>query len=142
MIKDKLILSDIRDTVDSNMSDSQVGTRKKRSIRNHLFVLNSVINSVMKKEGRAIDIQFYDIKKCFDTLWLHQCCNYLYEAGIKDDNLSLIYKGNSVNRITVLSPAGASKEAEIRDCVAEGSGLGPILCAVSVDIGSDNEKRR
>ena len=71
-----------KENVDKNMSDSQVGARPKKSIRDHLFVLNSIINSVKQKEGPPVDIQIYNVRTCFDSLWLQQCCNYIYEAGL------------------------------------------------------------
>ena len=51
-IKDKLIHNNIYDIVHKNMSDSQVGATKGRNIRNHLFVVNSIIHDIkqMKKE--------------------------------------------------------------------------------------------
>ena len=45
-IKDKMLHSDIYDTIHESMSDSQVGATKGRSIRNHLFILNTMINEV------------------------------------------------------------------------------------------------
>ena len=39
MIKDKLIYNDIKEVLDSHVSDSQVGARPNRGIRNHLFVI-------------------------------------------------------------------------------------------------------
>ena len=82
------------------MSDSQVGGRKKRSICNHLFVLYSVINDAQVSK-RPIDINLYDVEKCFDGLWLDECLNDFYEAGIHDDKLALIHKGNQMNYVSV-----------------------------------------
>ena len=59
-----------------------------------------------------------------------------------DDKLSLVYKGNTRNKICVQSPAGSTETADVGECVTQGSGLGPILCAVAVDIGKDNRARR
>ena len=44
MIKDRLIYNDIYKKVDKSMLDSQVGGRSKRSIRDHLFVINGILN--------------------------------------------------------------------------------------------------
>ena len=49
------------------MSDSNVGGRKKRNIRDHLFIVYGVINSVV-----PVDIAVYDIAKCFDSMWLSE----------------------------------------------------------------------
>ena len=49
MIKDKLIHNDIREIL--QMSDSQVGARKDFSIRNHLFIIYSCLNSANHNES-------------------------------------------------------------------------------------------
>ena len=101
MIKDHLIYNDIFKKVDQSISDSQVGGRSKRSIRDHLFVLHSVINSIVQKELPCVDLQFYDVKSCFDSLWTEECGNDLYEAGITDDKLAMIYLGNIEKKVDV-----------------------------------------
>ena len=99
MIKDRLILNDIKETVDKNMSSSQVGARPNKGTRNHLFVLYQIMNSVLQKESPPVDLSIYDVKTCFDALWLQQCCNYLFESGVRDDKLAMIFEGNRKNNI-------------------------------------------
>ena len=103
-IKDKLIHKDIYDIVRKSMSDSQVGDTKGRRIRNHLFVLNAIMNEV-KENKKCINIQVYDVRKCFDELDLDECTNDLYEAGINDDKLNMIYEGNTNNNMAVQVPS-------------------------------------
>ena len=103
MIKDKMIYNDIKDRIE--ISDSQVG-RSGYSIRDHLFVIYSVLNSATQKECPPIDIHMYDLCKCFDGLWLEECCNNLYEAGVTDDKLAMIYEGNKINDVAVRTPGG------------------------------------
>ena len=99
------------------MSDCQVGGRKKRSIRNHIFIVNSVINSVKQKASGPIDLQIFDVEKCFDSLWLEQCCNDLWEAGIKDDRLASIYYGNQTNEVAINVPIGQTDRVDIPNIV-------------------------
>ena len=73
------------------MSDSNVGARKYKNIRNHIFVINGIINEVINKKNLAIDIEILDYKQCFDSMGLEETINDLWEAGINDNNLSLIY---------------------------------------------------
>ena len=80
--------------VDKNMSDSNVGGRKNKNIRNHLFLLNRVINDVIQNKKKEIDIEILDYKQCFDSMWMEECINDLWEAGVQDDHLTLIYKIN------------------------------------------------
>ena len=86
----KLIYGRTYETVDASMTDSQIGAHKKKSVRNHLFVLNSIISDVMssvKKE--PIDLNVMDFKQMFDAEELSVCLNALYDANIQDDMLSL-----------------------------------------------------
>ena len=48
-ILDKLIYNDEYKNIDESMSDSNVGARKSRNIRDNLFVINGIINSVVQK---------------------------------------------------------------------------------------------
>ena len=106
MIKEKLIHGDISAIVDKNMSDSQIGSRPDRNIRNHLFVLNSIINSVVQKESPPVDVQVFDVKQCFDGLWLEECLNDLYENGLTSSNLNLLYEGNKECHLAINTPSG------------------------------------
>ena len=58
----KLVYNDKYPIVDSNMSDSNVGARKGKNIRNHIFIVNGVINEVIQDKNKAIDIQILDYK--------------------------------------------------------------------------------
>ena len=138
-IKDRLVYNEIYETIEKNMSDSQVGAQREKGIRNHLFVLYSIINSVRQNESPPIDLTVYDVKKCFDKLWLLECCNKLYESGIQNDLLALIYDGNQNHNVAVKVPGlGMTDRVVINNIVAQGSVPGPPCCAVLVDsIGKD-----
>jgi hypothetical protein len=75
------------------MSDSNIGARKRKNIRNHLFIIYGVINSVLKAESECIDIQIYDLVKAFDVLWLADTMNDLWDTlpeHARDDKLGLV----------------------------------------------------
>ena len=71
VIKDKMIHNDIYDEVDSNMSDSQIGSRKNRSIRNHLFILYSIINEAIQN-AKNQELDFFKIKICFSGVFCNR----------------------------------------------------------------------
>ena len=77
-ILDGLIYNDEVLNIDKNLTDSNVGARKLRNIRDNIFVMNAVFNSIQKKPEDALDCQVYDVEKCFDALWLHEVVNCLY----------------------------------------------------------------
>ena len=63
--------------VDGNMSDSNVGARKDKNIRNHICVINGIINEIINNKNLSIDIEVLDYKQCFDSMWLQETMNDL-----------------------------------------------------------------
>ena len=98
----KMVYKDKYPVIDKSMSDSNIGARKNMNIRNHIFVVNSVIHDVLrKKSNKPIDIMVLDYKQMFDSECLFECMNDLYEAGVKDDIFALIYEANRINNVAV-----------------------------------------
>ena len=114
------------------MSDSQVGSRKEKGIRNHLFLVHSIINHA-KQTKTNVDITLYDLRQCFDGLWLEECLNDLYENGVRDDKLNMIHQGNLNNNVSVNTTFGQSVRVPIKNIVTQGGPLGVSLCSVTVD---------
>ena len=86
----------------SNMTDSQNGARKKKSVRIHTFVLNSIISDVLSTvRKRPVDLLVRDFKQMFDSEEASIALNALYEAGIQDDIFALLYEANHENNIAV-----------------------------------------
>ena len=76
---------------------------------------------------------FYDIEKCFNSLWLADCLNSLWENGIQTDLLYLIYLLNHRARIQVKSPLGITDTFTSTDITKHGTSMGPILNNCSLD---------
>ena len=66
-ILERLIYND-----DSGLTDCIVGCRKKRNVRDNLFVINAVTNSSKNGTDNPCDICVYDVRICFDTLWMSE----------------------------------------------------------------------
>ena len=130
----KLIYVDKYNTIEQNMSDSQVGGRKGKNVRNHIWVLNGIISEVITtKKKPPIDIQIFDYKQCFDSLWMEECLNDLYESGVKDDKLALLHNINNKVKIAVKTPVGKSRREDIFEAITQGDVFAPILCSNQVD---------
>ena len=56
--------------IEESMSDSNIGARRHKNVRNHLFVIHGIVNSVVYGEDDCVDIQIYDLVQAFDALWL------------------------------------------------------------------------
>ena len=98
-IADKLIYQDKYEKTDIYMSDSNIGARRMKNIRNHLFVIHAIINSFVQGNSECIDIQIYDLVQAFDSLWLEDCLNDVYDAldkDTKDDKVALLYDINTL----------------------------------------------
>ena len=93
-ILDRLIYNDEIEKIDSSLTDSNVGARKHRNIRDNIFVMNAIKNSLTKQNKEAYDFQIYDIEKCFDKLWLQEVINCLYKIGLRNDKLPLLFLEN------------------------------------------------
>ena len=132
-ILDRLIYNDEYENLDSNLTDSNVGARRMRNIRDNIFVLNAVLNNQKKKGGEALDIQIYDVEQCFDSLWLKEVIAALYEAGLQNDKLPLLFLENKTAQVAVKTPGGLSERISIHDLIMQGSVWGSICCVVLMD---------
>ena len=133
---DQLMYRDKYDDVDQFMSDSNIGARRKKNIRNHLFVIYGIINSVIQGEAGCIDIQIYDIIQAFDALWLDDCLNDIYDAlpvDKRDDKLALLYEINKHNKVAVNTAVGQTERVDIHKVVTQGGTWGSLLCSNHID---------
>ena len=115
------------------MSDSNTGARKHKNIRNNLFIVYGVINHVIQDKKKPIDIAIYDIKQCFDKLGLKETLNDLWDVGIKDDNLALLYELNKQIEIAIKTPSGLSERKPVKEIVAQGGIFGALKCSNQID---------
>ena len=134
-ILDKLIYNDKYEIIDSNMSDSNIGGRKGRNIRDHLFVINAILNDKSKnKKQDDLDIQIMDVKKCFDKLWYAETANDLYDTGVNDDYFVTIANSNKECKVAVKMPWGSITERkELNDKEMQGTVLTSLKCSVQID---------
>ena len=136
IILDSLIDNEKYPLVDSRMSDSNIGAWKNRNIKDHLYIVYAIINSVIHGNEEPVDIQLYDVEKCYDTLWLEDCTLDLYEilpAQARDDKLALIYKMNIDNYVAVNTAVGQTERVNIKKIVMQGGKWGPLKCSNSMD---------
>ena len=92
-ILDRLIFNDEYETVEKHLTDSNVGGRRGGNIRDNIFVLNAITNSIRKGNEETCDVIVTDVEKCFDALWAQECINTLYEYGLDNDKFVLFYEG-------------------------------------------------
>ena len=74
----------------------------------------------MTSKSRPVDLAVLDYKQCFDTLAVDVASNDMYNAGVADDNLNLIYECDSLSKIAVKTPVGLTKRVDVEKVVAQG----------------------
>ena len=75
----------------------------------------------------------HDVEKCFDALWLHEVINCLYETGITNDKLTLLFIKNKNAQVAIKPNAGLSNRVSIENIIMQGSVWGSICCVVLMD---------
>ena len=107
--------------IEKNLTDSNIGARKKKAPREHFFVLNAVINErIQRKNSASIDIVFYDVRQAFDSLWTERTFLDLFANGVKDDMLNLLHEGSKAVEVRVKTPVGETNVREINDIILQG----------------------
>ena len=132
-IIDKLIYNDKYNIIDQSMSGSNIGGRKGRNIRDHLFVINGILNDVMKTK-QNVDIEIMDIAKCFDKMWFEETANDLFKAGVNDDKFVLLANSNSKCQVAVKTPWGSTTERIVLEKIEmQGTVPAPLKASVQLD---------
>ena len=80
-----------------------------------------------------IQVAVSDIGKCFDKLWLQSSINALYEAGIKNDTLNLLYLENENADIAIKVNNKLTERIHVKDVIMQGSVWGSIKCTTMMD---------
>ena len=96
---------------------------------------------MFSKRKSPVVLQIYNYKQMFDAIDLQQALSDIYDVGVNDDNLSLLYQGNKDVRMAVNTPSGLSERQSIENVVLQGDTFGSILASVQVDsIGKEVEE--
>ena len=72
----KRLLKDEYEQIDSYMSDSNIGGRRNRNIRDHLFIVNGISHEGnYSNKQKPVTYQIFDYFCCFDPLWFEEIMN-------------------------------------------------------------------
>ena len=76
-----------------------------------------------------------------DSIDLKEAISDIFNVGVDDDSLALIYKANSEVQMAVKTPSGLTERQKVENIVLQGDTWGSILASVQVDsIGKDVEE--
>jgi hypothetical protein len=132
-ILDRLVYNDTYETIDSYLTDGNVGARKARNIRDNIFVLGAVTTSVINGNENAIQVQVLDVEKCFDKLWLQSTTNALYEAGMKNYLLNILFEDNVSAKIAIKMNGRLNERTIVKHVEMQGSVWGSLKCTTTMD---------
>ena len=138
-ILDKMIYNKHYATIDNSMNPSNIGARRNRNIRDHLFVINAIFHDIRESKNKSIDVEIYDVRKCFDKMWSQETTNDIFDVGIKDDTFNLIANSNNSCEIAVKTPWGSLTPRIVFEHIEmQGGVLTPLKCSVQMDtLGAD-----
>ena len=126
IIFEKLLKNRITLVLKQNMSNFQNGGSKGKGVVDNLFLLRALIDH-SKYMGKQLWLTFYDTEKCFDSSCIEDCINSLWDNGVRDDTLSLIYNLNVKANITIKTPFGDTQVLPLENLVKQGTVLGLVL---------------
>ena len=138
----RLIYNSKYEEIDKNISDCQMGARKGKGCKSNIWTINGIIHETLKNRNKKpIVLQIYDYAQMFDSIDLEEAISDIFEYGLNDDNLSLIYKANNKVHMAVKTAAGLTKRDTIENSVLQGDTFGSLLASVQVDtIAKEVEK--
>ena len=132
-ILERLIYNDEYYTIDGNLTDANLGARKQRKMRDNLFAVNAIMNSIKRGSEEPIDLCTYDVERCFDALWTYECINNLYESGFKNDKLTLLFKMNQCAQVAVKTSHGLTQRVNISNIIMQGTVWASLFCMATMD---------
>ena len=98
-----------------------MGGRKGKGCRNNIFVINGIISDVLKsKKMKPVMLQIYDYAQMFYSINLQIAISDIFQAGLKDNNLSLLYKANKEIFMAVNTPNGLTDRQTLENIVLQG----------------------
>ena len=59
--------------------------------------------------------------------------NDIFEAGVTDDNMAILFEANKEVNVAVKTPVGITVREKIKTIILQGDVFGPIECSVQVD---------
>ena len=126
--------------VNANMSDSNIGARKEKSCRNHIWILNGINHEHHTSQKKAdLRFNFYDYSQMFDSMVLSETLSDMHSVGMVDDSLVLLEALNTNVAMSVNTPYGATETIVLPAVVAQGDLMSPLEASVQVDNIAKNQ---
>ena len=119
--------------VDKKISECQMGGRRQKSSKNNIFIINGIIHDVMASKKPPVVLQYYDYSQMFDSMNLDEAINDIYDTGLSNDTLGLVYKSNNEVSMAIKTPHGLTDRQTVNNIVLQGDKFGSLLASAQVD---------
>lgn len=118
---------------ENKLKESQAGFRKSRGTRDHIFVLNSLINNRLKVKRGKLYVAFIDFQKAFDTVVRDLMLAKIWDIGIRGRMHTMIREiyRNTKAEVQIGSKITMEFSAEIG--VRQGCALSSVLFDIFID---------
>ena len=114
----------------SHTSDRNVRGRKNKSGINQIWVmLSNIHDSLSSCKKTPIMIQQYNYKQMFDGMDAQQACKGIFEYGVNDDHLNLIYNSKKRVVINVKTPYRPSNDYKLLKQTMQGDTWALGMCS-------------
>ena len=108
----------------------QAGSTTNRSCSDNMFLLRGVLNHA-RYLNKPVYLLAYDFTQCFDSLWLEDCLLSLWDLGVSNQLIGMMFKMNQYANVTINTPHGKTDKFGVERIVKQGTVLGPDLCSCS-----------
>jgi hypothetical protein len=76
------------------------------------------------KKQKPVTLQIYDYAQMFDSIDLEEALSDLYDVGVDDDTLALLYQANAEVYMALKTPAGLTDRRQFEILSYRGTLLG------------------
>ena len=107
--------------------------RKNSNIRDNIFVVIAILNNIEKINVKDTVVALYYVEKCFDKLWAKKCLNDIYDNGLQNYKLPLLYEENMNAQVAVKTSEVTTQKICISDVMMQKPVWGSLLCTSTID---------
>lgn len=131
---DALIVNKMKEPLTSGLSMYQVGGLPGHSILEHLLTLKTVL-ARLEETGEGIVFLVIDIISFFDKEDIFDCLETLETLKVNKKAVRMWYQMNKNTKISVKTAFGITNEAEVGDCLGQGTAGAGLVSAANLDLG-------
>lgn len=118
--------------VNKKLPESQAGFRSKRSTVDHIFTLNTLIQSRLRIKGGKLYTLFVDLKSAFSSVKHNLLWKKLYSQGLSSKIINIFGNLYSKANLRVRTSEGLSERCAVLCGVLQGEVMSPLFFALFI----------